>query len=244
VGVAAWSPAPIPRHLEAGEVHVWFAALDRHARSLAGLAGSLSPPEWARAERFRVEHARSEYVRARALVRAILGSYLGIPAKSVVFTEGPLGKPELAHPGGWSFNLSHSHGAALVAVTRVADVGVDVEQVRPHQYHRELAERFFAPSESAKVLALPPGASEEAFFHAWTRKEAFLKAMGLGLSFGSERVEVTLLPHEPVRVLGIDGDPAPAASWSLEALAPAPGYIGAVALQSRSYRLRCWSWPG
>jgi 4'-phosphopantetheinyl transferase len=228
----------------AGEqVHVWAVNLERPAGEVDELARLLSPQESERAERFLVPAGRRQFVVARALLRRILGVYLDAAPQGIAFTTGPQGKPALKEPAGVYFNLSHSQGLALVAMTKLAEVGVDVEAVRPHPTHRELADRFFAPAEAALLRRLPAERSLPAFFHGWTRKEAILKAMGVGLSYGSERVEVTLLPEQPVRVLSLDGQTAPAARWSLEALAPAPGYVAAVALEGRGYDLQCWSWP-
>jgi 4'-phosphopantetheinyl transferase len=104
-----------------------------------------------------------------------------------------------------------------------------------------MAERFFTPAEAAALRSLPADRSSEAFFHIWTRKEAFLKALGLGLSHGLERFAVAVPPDEPVRILHIDGDPAAGARWSLSELAPARGYVGALAIEAPAPRVLCWA---
>jgi 4'-phosphopantetheinyl transferase len=210
---------------------------------VAGLSELLADDERARAGRYRVEPARTQFVITRALLRTLLAGYLGAEPAEIAFAHGPHGKPALAGRASLHFNVSHTHGAALFAFTTRGEVGVDVEQVRPRINHLELADRFFAPAESAALRALGPAEGLQAFYNAWTRKEAFLKATGLGLSYGSERVEVTLLPGEPARLLRLAGDERAAARWSLEALAPLPGYVGALALEGTGYRLRCWHWP-
>jgi 4'-phosphopantetheinyl transferase len=241
----AWPPAPTPWRLADGEVHVWSASLRRPPEEVEALLRELSADEQARAARYLARTARAEFITTRARLRAILAGYLAVAPPDVAFSNGPAGKPLLARPERrLHFNVSHSHGLALFAFSAGAEVGVDVEALRPQQGHRDLARRFFSPAEAEALCALPMGHSELAFFNAWTRKEAFLKATGLGLGYGSERVEVTLLPGEPARLLRIDGQEGPAARWSLQALAPAEGYVGALAVAGHSYRLCCWGWPG
>jgi 4'-phosphopantetheinyl transferase len=225
--------------LAAGEVHVWCAALRRPAAEVAALASVLSGDERERAARYRVSRAREEYQVSRALLRVLLGRYLGDDPSSLEFRPGPQGKPALAGGAPLCFNVSHSCGVALIAVRAGGEVGVDLEQVRPFENDLGLAERFFCAAESAALRALGEG-RREAFFHVWTRKEAYLKAGGLGLSGGLERVEVSVPPDDPPRVLRIDGDESAARRWSLRALLPLPGYVGALALEGHDYRLRCW----
>jgi 4'-phosphopantetheinyl transferase len=227
--------------LAAGEVHVWCASLEHSPESIAGLHALLSQEEQARAARFLAPLARRQFIVARGLLRTLLGGYLGQDPRDLVFTHGPQGKPRLDEPSALPFNVSHSHGVALFAVTDRAEIGVDVERIRTVSDEMLLAERFFSSWEGGMLRALPPEARRERFFHLWTRKEAFLKAHGSGLSYGLERVEITLEP-EDARILRIDGSEERAATWSLRALAPAPGYVGAVALQTHDYSLRCRQW--
>src|SRR5262249_44867334 len=125
-------------------------------------------------------------------------------------------------------------------------VGVDVERWRIYPSHLEIAKRFFAPAEVRALHALREGRREDGFFRVWTCKEAFIKLTGLGLSQGLERFEVHASPDEPARLLRLDGEEAHAARYSLAALAPAPGYVGAVAVEGHDYTLRCWElrWDG
>jgi 4'-phosphopantetheinyl transferase len=225
--------------LAVGEVHVWCAALGRSPEEIAELASLLSPDERERAARYRVTGARDEYQVSRALLRVLLGRYLGRAPSGVELRAGPQGKPALAGAAPLSFNVSHSFGVALFAVRAGGEVGVDVERVRPFENDLGLAERFFCAAESAALRALGDE-RREAFFHVWTRKEAYLKAGGLGLSGGLERVEVSVPPDDPPRVLRIEGDERRAQRWSLRALLPLPGYVGALALVGHDYRLRCW----
>jgi 4'-phosphopantetheinyl transferase len=221
------------------EVHVWCGALEGRADT-SGLLPALSEEERERLGRFRSRQAGNQFAVGRGLLRALLGRYLGVPPHWLTFRQGPQGKPALADPDALFFNASHSHGLALYAVTRLAEVGVDVEQVRPFANDLALAQRFFCSAESRALAALPETARVEAFFRLWTCKEAYLKACGTGLAHGLERVEMGVSPAPP-RILRIDGQEAPAARWSLEALTPVPGYVGALALEAHGYRLRCWA---
>ena len=234
-----WPAPPGPVELAAGEVHVWCAALGRPPEEIAELVALLSADERARAARYRAPRAREEFQASRALLRVLLGRYLGRDPSRLEFRQGPQGKPALAGGARLSFNVSHSFGAALFAISAGGEVGVDLEQVRPFENDLGLAERFFCAGEWEALRALGEG-RREAFFHVWTRKEAYLKAGGLGLSGGLERVEVSVPPDDPPRVLRIDGAEAPAQRWSLRALLPLPGYVGALALEGHNYRLRCW----
>jgi 4'-phosphopantetheinyl transferase len=186
-----------------------------------------------------VAPARVQFVAARSALRSILGRYVGRPAEEVRFLLGPVGKPSLADASSpLFFNLSHSREVALVAVTRCGEIGVDVEHVRDMATRDAMAERFFHPNEVATLRSLAPGARAAGFFNAWTRKEAFLKATGKGISYGIDRVEVTLTPGDSPRVLGVDGSRTEAAAWSLGVFTPAAEYVGAVAMRAPWERIR------
>jgi 4'-phosphopantetheinyl transferase len=240
-----WPVAPAGLKPAADEVHVWAAALDRPADEVADLSRCLSDEERERAAKFRHAASRNEFIVARGLLRVLLGERLDVDPCEVPFSQTARGKPRLAgpDPAAVCFNVSHSHGLALFALTGRCEVGVDLEHVRPFSDEMGLAERFFTPREAAALRALDACGRRETFFRLWTRKEAYLKAHGLGLSFGLERVEVSHTPEDPAHIVHIDGDRRAAACWSLRTLAPAPGYVGALALQAHDYRLFCWRWP-
>jgi 4'-phosphopantetheinyl transferase len=239
------APEATPVPLPPGEVHIWRVGLHRSEQELARLERTLSPEEQHRAHRFRIESARRQFIASRAALRSILAGYLSVLPEAVRFSHGPMGKPELPLGGPpLHFNLSHSDGLALIAASRHCEVGVDVERVRTFENQLSLAERFFAPAEVRALIALTDGVMAEAFFHAWTRKEAFVKACGQGIGFGVDRVEVSLVPGEPARLLRLDGCEKAAARWSLRHLSPAPGYVGALAVQGEPGPLRAWHWLG
>jgi 4'-phosphopantetheinyl transferase len=238
----AWSAAAaICPHLPNDEVHVWCLPLQLPEDLQAYLMATLSPDERERANRYAHRQIREQFTSARGFLRNLLGRYLGHDPASLQLELSPTGKPIL--PGrSLYFNVSHSHELCLIALTRHGEVGVDIERVRHYPMHLDMADRYFTPGESAALHRLVPPVSEEAFFHVWTRKEAFLKATGLGLSHGLERFEVSVPPNDPPRILHIDGDSKRASRWSLHALYPSPGYVGALALEGQIHRVVLHHW--
>lgn len=241
---AATGPAPAgpgdPR-ASPREVHLWRIPLDRPEEAVAGLGRVLDPEEARRAGRFRLERHRRRFVVGRGALRVILSRYLDAPPSRLAFRYGDFGKPALAGPEGappLQFNLAHSHELGLLAVTLDRRVGVDLERVRPMDRIDRLVGRRFSALERAAFAALPAAERLGAFFRAWTRKEAYLKATGLGLSFPLDRFDVSLGPSEPARLIRVDGRPEEAARWSLHDLAPGPDYLGALAVEGTGWRLR------
>lgn len=224
----SWPKPPAPPPLTGDAIHVWRLDLTAPHDDTA-----LTADERERAARFLSLPARGQFVAARSALRRILAGYLRCEADGIAFRLGTVGKPALADPGAppLYFNLSHSHALGLLAITHFGEIGVDVELVRDRDTAPQLAERFFHPNEVAALQGLPPEQRTAAFFNAWTRKEAFLKATGKGITYGIDRVEVTLAPNTSARVLTLDGDPNAAAAWSLMPLAPAADYIAALALR-------------
>ena len=239
---ANWLTPTTHPPLEADEVHVWLVSLAVSLPTVAALVLQLPSAEQERAARFRNDGARTQFVVTRTALRTILGAYVGCSPLEVEFMHGPQGKPALARWPWLYFNVTHSHEIALIAVTRRGEVGVDVERMRPFANDLGMAERYFSPRETAVLRTLTGPARSIAFFNAWTRKEAFLKASGKGISYGLDRVEVTLLPEEEPRFLRIDGSEQLAAAWSLRRLTVAADYLGALTLQWHDYQMRCWRW--
>jgi 4'-phosphopantetheinyl transferase len=225
-----------------GEVHLWRIALDR--QDAHDLRRVLAPDELARADRFVFERDRRRFVVARAALRYTLADYLGVSPEAVGFEYGAHGKPALA--ASWPdvrFNLSHSDELALCAVTRGREIGVDVEHTHPLQDLEGLAERVFSRRERARLSALRGGDKLTGFFNAWTRKEAFIKALGEGLSHPLDRFDVSLAPRAPARLERIDGDAARAARWSLAAAEVDAGYTAAVVVDGGGFTLQARRWP-
>jgi len=232
------SPAP-GLTLSPDEIHLWAVALDPSPAEVEHLGRALSADEWERANRFRFDRHRRQYVVGRGALRTLLAAYLNTRPELVRFTYGPRGKPFLAPPqdaGGLYFNLSNSDEMALVGFMVGAEVGTDVEYLKPMPDLLQISERFFSESERVVLRALPEHLQNEAFFNCWTRKEAYLKAVGEGLAVALDSFDVTLAPGDPARMLTLDGDAARAARWFYHHLRPAPDYIGAIAVEATAER--------
>lgn len=221
-------------------IDLWTIRLAATADEVAEFRGVLSDDEILRANKFKFEKHRNDFIVGRGLLRSILGWYLGLSASRVGFDYGPHGKPSLslAHTQRIFFNLAHSHECILYAFNRKCELGVDVEFIRDLPEIKTLADHYFTPREHERFVAVPQEQSPEAFFNCWTRKEAYFKAIGKGLSSPSDSCEVSLAPGEPAVFLRLAEDqPAsekhPAISdWKLFHLSPMPGYIGALAIPS------------
>ena len=229
---AGWRSVSVPALAEHA-VHVWRVPLDDEV----GVEESwrlLSPEEHARAERLHDVVRRRRYVLAHGALRALLAAYLEAPPSAVAYVVGEHGKPSLAARDGMrgqvEFNLSHSEDIALVAVARGQPVGVDVQHWSDSVEHLRLAERFFSPQERVALRALSHEAEQVpgAFFAAWTRKEAYVKATGHGIARGLHHFDVTIAPGEHARLLADRLDPEAPARWSITALDPGPRYSAAV----------------
>lgn len=203
---------------------------------------TLAPDEIARARRLATETLRHRFVVGRALQRDIVGRYLGLAPSDIRLSAGPKGKPTIDQGSGLRFNASNAAGMALVAVAWHREVGVDVEALRPMPDADALVERFFAPGERQAFRALPSSEREVEFFRCWTRKEAYLKAIGAGLSLPLGHFEVTVGNHEPPRLVHVDDDPGAPERWSLRDVEPGAGYVGAIAMEGQRLRLRLFTW--
>lgn len=217
------------------EVHVWRIDLS----TSAGLEWSvLSPDERARAQRFRFEPDRNRYVFSHGALRVLLGHYLSTGPAEIVFRRGDHGKPALDHDDGLRFNLSTSHQLALLAVTLRREVGIDIEYRRADFADRDAARRFFSPREIDTLNAVPPEKYTEAFFNCWTRKEAYIKAIGLGLNMPLDQFSVSLQPGEPAHLLEVVGRPQELERWSMLSLEPGVGYAAALVVEGAEWNLQ------
>jgi 4'-phosphopantetheinyl transferase len=240
----SWSLMPDRPLLGPGDVHVWRLSLDQPLAIVERLCQLLSVDEQARAARFHFESDRQHFIVARGGLRTMLARYLEIDARKIQFSYAPHGKPELATSSSQAqslnFNLAHSGGFALYAFTQVGEIGVDLEHVRPDFTGDDIARRFFSSDEVARLTRLPANARHEAFFNCWTRKEAFIKAKGIGLSLPLDQFDVTLAPGEPAAILRTRWDENEASRWSLKAIDVGPGYVAAVAVAACDWQLTCF----
>lgn len=234
-----WGEPSASLDLPAGEVHVWRAGLDQPTATVRRLAYTLSDDERSRAERLRFERDRTRFVVGRGTLRMILSRYLGSSPEQVRFRYSDYGKPSLAQ-GNIHFNLAHSQDLALYAVVHDQEIGVDLECIRPVADVDQIVGRYFSARERAVFRAFPVHQTPEAFFGFWVCKEAYLKAAGYGLSWPLDKAEVSLARGGAPRFLDIGGDPLQAARWRLQPLAPAPGYVAAVAIEGHSWQFKYW----
>jgi 4'-phosphopantetheinyl transferase len=207
------------------------------------LERTLALDERSRAGRFYFRHDRERFIVARGILREILGRYLSRAPESLSFSYSSYGKPALVSESGAEairFNISHSHGTALYVVTRGRELGVDLELIRDGLEIEQIAERFFSRAEVSALCALPTQIRRRAFFLCWTRKEAYIKARGEGLSLPLDQFEVSLVPGEPAALMSAQRDEA--FRWSLRELFPAADYAAALAIEGRDCSLACWQW--
>ena len=200
----------------------------------------LSPDEAQAAKRIVVEEKRDWKASARAHLRRILARYLATPPQNVRFAYGEHGKPMLAEGGEPRFNLSHSESRGLAAVSRGARIGVDVEGAREGRAFTDIADRFFSQAESAELRALPPEARPAAFYRAWTRKEAYLKAWGTGLSFGSDRFTLDYVGDGPGSLLATEMPEDDVSRWHFRDVELGPDYAGAICFEGPDRPTRWW----
>ncbi len=227
------------------EVHTWRASLDQPPSRVRGFLDTLAPEEKERAQRFHFQKDRDHFVVARGLVRTILALYLNLEPHQLGFRYNSYGKPclvEEINSSNLRFNLSHSRGLALFAITRGRELGIDVEYIRPDVAEEGIAERFFSTREVAMLRALPVNLQAEAFFNCWTRKEAYIKARGEGLSLPLDQFDVSLAPGEPAVLLDTRIDLEDISRWHMTELAPGAGFAAALVVEHRDWHLRCWQW--
>jgi 4'-phosphopantetheinyl transferase len=227
------------------EVHVWRATPVCPAERIDELATILAPDERQRADRFHFDLDRRRYVVGRGLLRTLLGHCLGTPADELRFDYSAFGKPSLAAGPRLplQFNVSHSGELVLIALTLGRALGVDVERIRPDIAADRIATQFFSANECEALATLAGDIQCDAFFSCWTRKEAYLKARGDGLSLALDQFDVAFLPGEAARLLETRHDPAEACRWALRQLDPGRGYKAALAVEGSDWKLKCWDWP-
>src|SRR6184192_671852 len=227
------APATRPRAASFTDdaVEVIVARPDVGSEAVSASARLLSDLERARVGRFAFEPDRNRFIVARALLRQLLAARLGVRPEAVELASGARGKPALAGRFATSdlrFNVSHCKDVAVYALSSGREVGVDVEAVRTLPDADDVAARWFSPREYATYRALEPGDRALGFFQCWTRKEAFIKALGEGLYHPLDRFDVSFAPGQPARILWVADVPGDRCPWRLEAFSPVPGFVAAV----------------
>ena len=222
----------LSRHLPRHEVHVWHAGLSTQAEGWLGVAmATLSEDERARHARYIRSEDASLFVLARAMLRDVLGHYAGVPAEMLSFDLGPFGKPGLApsHQLPFRFNVTHSNGVAMVAVTMERDVGIDLEAIRPVHELEALVERTFSVAEQRGILAAPDRLA--AFFATWARKEAVVKALGRGIGFPLDAFDVEVGPDAAPAILASRDVVLRGSDWIMHDLPKVAGFASALAVE-------------
>jgi 4'-phosphopantetheinyl transferase len=232
-----WPPSAIPRSIATDEVHLWAWTLDPASPDPSAHVALLDSQELQRMYKFYFDRDRARYAANHANLRRILGAYLNKLPEQVKLQADSLGKPELAFEDPLAFNLSHSRTIAVLAVANGQPVGVDVEYVRPIE--PEVAARHFSAVELAALNQLQGDAWVTGFYRCWTRKEAILKAEGVGLRRALDSFDVSLRTDEPAALLATRE--AFRYPWKLHHLTPATDIVGALATAQPQARLACFS---
>jgi 4'-phosphopantetheinyl transferase len=225
--------------LTSQRIDLWPIQLSGDTSALHVCETLLSSDELMRAAAFRFEHLRHSYTFAHGVLRLVLGRYANLNPAELRFAIGERGKPRLISAEDVEFNLSHSDDVALLGVTTGCEIGVDVEKIRAVEDMENLTHTYFCRAESEELKSVAFEQRREAFFRCWTRKEAYLKAIGDGLRTPLDSFRVTLRPGEPARMLEIKGSSDAAGPWSLYTVDTIPGCAAAVAHlgEMRSLRL-------
>ncbi|WP_373650392.1 4'-phosphopantetheinyl transferase superfamily protein [Schlesneria sp. DSM 10557] len=243
-----WLPISLPLELSADVVHVVRLKLDLPLEHWLPFSDVLSEEERQRAARFRFDEPRRQFVTCRGTLRKLLGSLCRISPNAIEFQYGPHGKPGLmvrqadSRISELQFSVSHSGSLGLIALSVGKAVGVDVEEFSPAVKHHQLAERYFAPPEAQELKRLPAELQLSGFYRGWTCKEAYIKALGTGLSHSLSSFQVTIDPARPASLCHIDGKPREPDRWTAMALDVGARYAAALMIAEPNCRVQCWDW--
>jgi 4'-phosphopantetheinyl transferase len=232
-------------NLAPDQIHVWRVPLNKTPARIPELNELLSPDEQARADRFRFDKDRNQFIESRAALRLLLSQYLNVSPTGLTFSKAAHGKPALANgqpDSGLRFNLSRRDGLALVAVTRNREIGVDVELIRADLPLFEIAEVSFSENELRTLRSLPESQHAAGFYNCWTRKEAYVKARGEGFSFPLKQFDVSLTPGAAAKLLEVRGSDAEVDRWTLQELSVGDGYVAALMFEGRDATVICEDW--
>ena len=237
--IPTWHLPPPDLHLASDEVHLWRASLEQPLPQITSFLGLLSEAERTRIERFSFRRDAHRYTIAHGILRQILGRYTQIRPEDIQFAAAARGKPALQNNSRLHFNLTHSEDLVLYALSWDRELGVDVERRRDKLENREIVKSYFSVHEQAEFEGLPPVLQETAFYLGWTRKEAYIKARGEGLHANLKSFDVSLTPEKPFHLTSEDAD-----RWGLYSFGPKPGFVAALVVEGKNFRIRHWEWGG
>lgn len=249
-----WTHPPAKLDLQPHQVDIWRVSLDPSPDSVKRMESTLSADEIERASRFHFQKDRDNFIAAHGSLRQIIARYLHCEPYQLRFSTNEYGKPFLTRSNEFSrlansatkvaneleFNLSHSGNCALIAVTLEHKVGIDVERIREDKELESIAKRYFSQSEVSELMALSSEQRALGFFHCWTRKEAYIKAHGLGLSLPLDSFDVSLAPNKPTILRATRPDPKEAIRWTLLSLDVHSDYAGALVVEGNDLEFRYW----
>ena len=233
----------LPRRLSLSpeSLHIWYVKLLGTRKLETALASLLSNDERDRSGSFRYVEDRRRFTFSHGTLRVLLGRYTAVAPRDIVFRYTPTGKPYLSAPRvGVQFNMSHSGDMATYAFSNCCQLGVDIEQIRPMPELLSIAMRFFSPKEYAELVSLEPACRTVAFFNCWTRKEAYLKATGAGLSVSLSSFRVSLRPDQPPTLIRPPSSSLARRRWQVRSLSPSSNHVGAVVFEGRDRALQEW----
>jgi 4'-phosphopantetheinyl transferase len=225
-------------------VHVWRASLRQHPAVVQQLHQTLSQDEAERAARFHFEDDRDAFIVARGILRWLLAGYVTAEPHQLTFWYEPAGKPHLSNSfaGQIYFNVSHSRDMALFAISHQPKIGIDIEYIRPVTDMAQIARSTFSPNENAQLQSIPHHLTSKVFFDCWTRKEAFVKALGSGFSFPLQDFDVSITPGQAASLLRVAGSESEAARWSMYDLEVSPEYAAAIVIEGNGHSIVQQEW--
>jgi 4'-phosphopantetheinyl transferase len=242
-----WNLSPDNIELGADEAHVWRVSLDQDAKVIADLAALLSQDERQRAMRYHRAIDRDRFIAGRGILRKIISTYLELSPGELQFTYNKYGKPAISdnqNDRDLNFNLSHSGELALYAVTRGRVIGIDIEYIRKDFATLEIAEHFFSKDEVRSLRAAPTDRRTEAFFNCWSRKESYIKAIGMGVSYPLDGFTVSLAPNVAPTLLKVDADEREPSRWQMYELKAGEVYAASLIVENPPIILKQWQWIG
>jgi 4'-phosphopantetheinyl transferase len=242
-----WLPRPKDRSLEENEVHVWLANLELEIYAMSKFLRDLSLTERARAQNLRFEHDRRRFVIAKGLLRNLLAGYLSVAPNEIQFSLGQSGKPEIAdrqqhRQSPLHFNQAHSGHLGIYVLSRKRRVGVDIEEIRPFPDMEQLAPMIFSKQEMEAFHSLGDDEKQNAFFSTWTHKEAFVKAIGKGLTVPLSHFDVSRVHGNLARIVQNHQHPALPLEWFVKDLSISAQFSAAVCVEGEGWKLQCLKW--